>query len=161
MVRKTAKDLQQQIAELTEALQRERADSVNLRRRTEEERQQLAELYKAMVVSQLLPAIDNFERAISHKPKASRLEASGSGLKAWEDWAQGVLGVKAQLDRSLSELGVERIKTLGEHFDPHLHEAVHLEDSQGKHEVISEEIQAGYKLGNEVLRPAQVKVKKG
>jgi molecular chaperone GrpE len=65
----TIKELEDKIAELTEALQRERADALNLKRRTDEERTKLAGFYKAMVIQDLLPAIDNLERAIKHTPK--------------------------------------------------------------------------------------------
>ena len=63
------------------------------------------------------------------------------------------------LNRRWQQIGVERIKTVGEHFDPHLHEAVGIEEGDGKHEIISEELQAGYRLGDEVIRHAMVKVK--
>lgn len=166
MARPNLKQLQQQVTELTEALQRERADSVNLRRRTDEERAQLANVYKVMILSELLPAIDNLERAISHKPKDLSLASSDSRLQAWQEWARGMTAVRAQFEKALASLGVERIKTKGERFDPNVHEAVHMEDpsissGQAADELVSEEIQAGYKIGDEVIRPAQVKVKKG
>ena len=65
----TLAELEQKIGELTEALQRERADAINLRRRHEDERAQLAGFYKSMVVRDLLPAIDNLDRAIHHRQK--------------------------------------------------------------------------------------------
>lgn len=145
----TLADLHQQVGELTQALQRERADSLNLKRRTEEERAQMADFYKAMIVSELLPALDNLERALMHAPK---------DLKG-HDYVKGVQSVAKQFDLALSQLGVERIKTVGEHFDPHLHEAVHLDDGEGEHEIVTEELQAGYKIGDEVIRHATVKVK--
>lgn len=143
-------ELLQKIGELTQALQRERADSENLRRRTEEERAGMADFYKAQILHALLPALDNLERALMHAPK---------DLKD-HDYVKGVQAIAKQLDSALSQLGVERIKTLGEHFDPHLHEAVHLDDGDGEHEVITEELQPGYKIGDEIIRPAMVKVKK-
>ena len=144
-------NLQQQIAELTQALQRERADSLNLRRRSEEEKASMGDYYKAAIVRELLPAVDNLERALMHAPK---------DLKD-HDYVKGVQGVIKQFENCFKQLGVERIKTVGEHFDPHLHEAVHMEDSDGEHEVIVEELQPGYKIGDEVIRHAMVKVKKG
>ncbi len=146
----STKELEQKIAELTLALQRERADSLNLRRRTEEEKMQAGNFYKVMILRELLPAIDNLERALMHAPK---------DLKE-HDYVKGVQSVAKQFDQNLAQLGVERIKTIGEHFDPHLHEAVHLDEGDGEHEVISDELQAGYELGDEVIRPALVKVKK-
>lgn len=143
------KQLEQQIAELTQALQRERADAINLRRRSEEERQQLAGFYKAMVVRALLPALDNLERALKQAPKDL----------ADHDYVKGVQGVVKQFEQALKELGVERVKTVGEEFDPKLHEAVHMEDSDGNVEVVCEELQPGYRVGDEIIRHAMVKVK--
>jgi len=65
----TLANLQQQVTELTQALQRERADSLNLRRRVEEERAGMGDYYKAAIVRELLPAVDNMERALIHAPK--------------------------------------------------------------------------------------------
>ena len=146
----TLADLQQQVAELTQALQRERADSLNLRRRVEEERAGMGDYYKAAIVRELLPAVDNMERALIHVPK---------DLKG-HDYVKGVQGVIKQFEAGFKQLGVERIKTIGEHFDPHLHEAVHVDDGDGEHEVITEELQPGYRIGDEVIRHAMVKVKK-
>jgi molecular chaperone GrpE len=142
-------ELLTQVQELTEALQRERADATNVRRRSEEERAAMGAFHKAMIVRQLLPAIDNLERALKHTPK----ELEGS------DYVKGVQGVAKQFDKALNDLGVERIKTVGEPFDPKYHEAVSMDDGDGTHEVVSEELQAGYKLGDEVIRHAMVKVK--
>lgn len=151
----TAKELEEKIAELTEALQRERADAQNLRRRTEEERSKMAEFYKAMVIQEILPALDNLERAMKHTPK---------DLKD-HDYIKGVQGVMKQFEQSFSQLGVKRIKTVGEHFDPRLHEAVafdegHPSTSSGQAvEVVCEELQPGYRIGDEIIRHAMVKVK--
>lgn len=147
----TLKNLEQQIGELTEALQRERADSANVRRRAEEERGKMADFYKVLIVRELLPAIDNLERSLMHVPK---------DLKDHE-YVKGVQSVIKQFEASFKELGVERIKTVGEKFDPHWHEAVGIEDEGGKVEVVCEELQPGYKLGDDVIRHAMVKVKRG
>jgi molecular chaperone GrpE len=141
--------LEQQIAELTEALQRERADVTNVRRRHEEQIAGLKNIVKAGVVRDLLPVIDNFERALKHVP--AELEDN--------DYVRGVQGVVKQFEKTLTELGVERIKTVGEAFDPKYHEAVSMEDGDGATEVVSEELQAGYALGDEIIRHAMVRVK--
>lgn len=143
--------LQQQIEELTAALQRERADATNIRRRHAEEMAQLRVRLKAGVVEDLLPVIDNFERALKHVPA----ELDG------HDYIKGVQGVVKQFEKTLSDMGVEKIKTVGEAFDPNLHEAVSMEDGDGDREIISEELQSGYKIGNDVIRHAMVKVKRG
>ncbi len=150
-------DLEQQIADLTEALQRERADATNVRRRAEEDRLKLGSFYKASVVRELLPVIDNFERALKHIPE---------DLKN-NDYIKGVQVVVKQFEDTLAKLGVGRIKTVGEAFDPNLHEAVSYdvsseasakEEGDGE-EKVSEELQAGYVLGDEIIRHATVRVK--
>jgi molecular chaperone GrpE len=144
-----AEDLLQQVAELTEALQRERADVINIRRRHDEQMANLKSMVKAQVAREFLPAVDNLERALKHTPK---------DLKD-HDYVKGVQGVIKQFEKVLHDLGVIKIKTVGEPFDPRLHEAVSMEHGEGISEVVSEELQPGYALGNEVLRHAMVKVK--
>lgn len=146
---KPTSKLAQRVAELTEALQRERADAMNIRRRHDEQIAGLKTMVKADVVTDLLPVIDNFERAMQHVPK----ELAGS------DYVKGIDGIVKQFEKTLTDMGVERIKTVGEAFDPSVHEAVSAE-GDGDHEVVSEELQAGYKLGNTVIRPAMVRVKR-
>ena len=144
-----AEQLAAENAQLTEALQRERADAVNLRRRHDEQIASLRSTVKASVVKDLLPVIDNFERALKHVPE----ELKGN------DYIKGIEGIVKQFEKTLSDIGVERIKTVGEPFDPHYHEAVSMEEGEGGQEVVSEELQAGYKLGDEVIRHAMVRVK--
>lgn len=142
-------ELEAQVAHLTEALQRERADAMNLRRRHDEDMANLRVRVKATVVKDLLPIIDNFERALKHVPTEL----------ADNDYVKGVQGVVKQFEKTLGDLGVERIKTVGEPFDPELHEAVSAEEGDGETEVVSEELQAGYKIGDDVIRHAMVRVK--
>ena len=138
-----------QVAELTLALQRERADAVNLRRRHDEEITALRGRVKSTVIADLLPVIDNLERVLKHIPENL----------ADNDYIKGVQGVVKQFETTLSEMGVERIKTVGEPFDPHYHEAVSMEEGDGGQEIVSEELQAGYHIGEDVIRHAMVRVK--
>jgi molecular chaperone GrpE len=137
-----------QIAELTEALLRERADAMNVRRRAEEDRIKLGGFYKSLIVKELLPVIDNFERALKNVPKEL----------ADNDYIKGVQGVVKQFEDTMIKIGVERIQTVGEHFNPELHEAISMEEGEGDTEVVTEELQAGYKVGDEIIRHAMVKV---
>ena len=137
-----------QIAELTEALLRERADAMNVRRRAEEDRIKLGGFYKSLIVKELLPVIDNFERALKNVPKEL----------ADNDYIKGVQGVVKQFEDTMVKIGVERIQTVGEHFNPELHEAISMEEGEGDTEVVTEELQAGYKVGDEIIRHAMVKV---
>ncbi len=139
-----------QINELTQALLRERADAINLRRRHDEEISGLRTRIKANTISDLLPVIDNLERSLLHVPK----ELEGS------PYVKGVSGVVKQFEKTLSDMGVEKIKTVGEPFDPRLHEAVSMEEGDGgAQEVVSEELQSGYIVNGDVIRHAMVKVK--
>ncbi|HSX34845.1 MAG TPA: nucleotide exchange factor GrpE [Candidatus Saccharimonadales bacterium] len=141
--------LQAEIERLTAALQRERADAMNIRRRHDEQIAVLSTSAKASVVKALLPVIDNFERALKHVPQ----DLEGN------DYVKGIQGIVKQFEKTLAELGVERIKTVGEPFNPHLHEAVSMEEGNGSEEVVSEELQSGYALGDDVIRHAMVRVK--
>ena len=145
----TIAELEEKINDLTEALQRERADAINVRRRAEEDKVKMASFYKAKVIRDLLPALDNLERALKHVPKDL----------ADHDYVKGVKNVARQFEQNLESLGVEKIKTIGEEFDPDVHEAIHMEEGDGDVEVVCEELQPGYKLGDDVIRHAVVKVK--
>lgn len=151
MAKSKSSDSKKQIDELTAALQRERADAVNIRRRHEQDIANLRNHVKAGVIEELLPALDNLERALKHIP--ADLEGN--------DYVKGVQSVVKQFEATLASIGVERIKTVGEHFNPELHEAVSMEEGSGDAEIITEELQSGYKLGENVIRHAMVRVKQG
>lgn len=140
---------EQQIAELTAALQRERADAMNIRRNYDQQISGLRTTAKASVIRQLLPVIDNFERALKHVP--ADLEGN--------DYVKGIQAIVKQFEKVLTDLGVEKIKTVGEVFNPHLHEAVSMDEGDGDREMVSEELQSGYKLGDDIIRHAMVRVK--
>lgn len=146
--KKVAEELAAENAQLNESLLRERADAMNVRKRAEDEKMQLGGFYKSMVVKELLPVIDNFERALKNVPKD--LEKN--------DYVKGVQGVVKQFEQVLAKIGVERIKTVGEPFNPEFHEAVTMEEGDGQHEIVSEELQSGYKLSDNVIRHAMVRV---
>jgi len=145
--------LKQEVADLTDALQRERADVSNVRRQHDAQISNLRNSVKTTVISDLLPVIDNFERALKHVPKD--LEDN--------DFVKGVQGVVKQFETTLASMGVARIKTVGEVFNPQVHEAVSMDEGDGPHEssveVVCEELQPGYQLGDNVIRHAMVKVK--
>jgi molecular chaperone GrpE len=146
---KQINELTARVEELTQALQRERADAVNLRRRHDAETAALRTRVKTDVIQDLLPVIDNFERALKHVPQ----ELAGNS------YVKGVEAVVKQFERTLADMGVKKIETVGQPFDPHLHEAVSVEGGDGKQQIVSEELQAGYRLGDDVIRHAMVKVR--
>lgn len=143
-------DLSLKIDELTLDLQRTRADFENYRKRVEQEKAAARDSGQATAVLKLLPVIDNIERAIAHIPAEL----------ADNKWAQGVVGLSKNLDKSLEGLNLKRIvATPGTLFDPELHEAIQFdEDTEGEKEVIAEELQAGYLLNGYPIRHAMVKV---
>ncbi|MEO6727746.1 MAG: nucleotide exchange factor GrpE [Candidatus Saccharimonas sp.] len=148
MAKKTD-DLQARIDDLTLDLQRTRADFENFRKRVEVDKAMAKAGGRVSAIAQLLPVIDTIERAIAHAPK--ELEANS--------WVSGIVGVSKKLEKSMNDLGVTRIDaSAGTLFNPELHEAVQFDESEGEHEVIAEELQAGYKLGDDILRHSMVKV---
>ncbi len=138
------------ITELTSDLQRTRADFENYRKRVDAEKQAAREAGQAGAILKLLPVIDNIERAIAHLPDDLADNA----------WAQSVANLVKHLEKSLDGLNLKRIEASeGTPFDPELHEAIQFdEDAEGDHEVIAEELQAGYTLNGLPIRHAMVKV---
>ncbi|HEY0965003.1 MAG TPA: nucleotide exchange factor GrpE [Candidatus Saccharimonadales bacterium] len=143
-------ELEQQIGELTQDLQRTRADFENYRKRVEQEKTAAREAGQAASILKLLPVIDNIERATAHIPE---------DLKD-NKWAQGVVSLVKNLEKSLAAMNVQRIEAKpGTPFNPELHEAIQFdEDAEGEHEVIAEELQAGYLLNGAPIRHAMTKV---
>jgi len=135
--------------EYYEALQRSVAEFDNYRKRTLRERESLYVDAVCDTVLQILPVLDNLERAIA----ACKESTDSSKL------LEGVEMIYKQFNDTLLKLGVEEIKSVGTTFDPELHNAVmHVEDEQvGENEIV-EEFQKGYKLKNKVIRHSMVKV---
>jgi molecular chaperone GrpE len=132
--------------EYLDALQRERADFTNYRRRMELEREQLGRWTAGETIKKLLPVLDDLERALANRP-------------ADNAWANGVELVYRKFQSAVEKEGVMRIEAEGQPFDPKLHEAIMQEPSE-THEsgTVIAVLQQGYLLGDRVLRPALVKV---
>jgi len=146
---KKQEELEQQLGEMMLDLQRTRADFENYRKRVESEKAMARAHGRVSAISQLLPIIDTIERATVHVPEELKEHS----------WAVGIVGLTKKLDKALADLGVKRIDAApGTSFSPELHEAVQFDESDGEHEVIAEELQAGYMLGDDVLRHSMVKV---
>ncbi len=144
-------ELEEKLIDTIADLQRTRADFENFRRRSELDKHSAREAGQTNAILKLLPVIDNIERAIGHMPEE---------LKD-DKWAQGVAGLAKNLDKSLEGLNLKRIDAkAGTAFNPDLHEAIQFDDSEGEHEVIAEELQSGYLLGETPIRHAMVKVTK-
>jgi molecular chaperone GrpE len=135
--------------EYLEQWRRTAADFANFKRRTEQERAELGRMFNEGLVKALLPALDNFERALASVPE----EFKSSG------WVEGVSLTEKQLRAALEKEGLSAIEALGQKFDPNLHEAV-AHDISDEHEddSVIAEFQKGYKLHDRVIRPSMVKV---
>ncbi|MBO9129586.1 nucleotide exchange factor GrpE [Bacillus sp. 165] len=142
-------ELEGKLAETENRLLRLQADFDNYRRRTLLDRE-AAEKYRAQsLVLDILPALDNFERAVKMEAKD---EQTSSIL-------QGMEMVHRQLLEALTKEGVEVIEAVGKPFDPYQHQAVmQVEDSEFETNTVVEEFQKGYKLKDRVIRPSMVKV---
>ncbi len=122
------------------------AEYDNYRKRTIKEKESIYPEAKAVVVEKFLPVLDNFQRAID---SAENKDA----------FYEGVVMLKKQMDEVLTALGVEEIKAVGEEFNPEVHNAVmHTEDEKTGENIIVEEFQKGYKIGDRVIRHSMVKV---
>ena len=129
--------------------QRAEADFSNFKKRTDQERDELRRFGSVSVIINLLPIVDDFERAFSS------LDSNLAGLS----WFDGIYLIYRKLQQLLENAGVRPIETEGQAFDPRFHEAVaHIDGEEGK---ILSVVQRGYKLHDRVLRPAMVVVGKG
>ncbi len=143
-------ELEQQLGEMTQDLQRTRADFENYRKRAEADKAATYQHGQAAAIMKLLPVIDNIDRAISHLPEDL----------TDNNWAQGVAALSRNLDKSLETLSVAKIQAAaGVEFNPELHEAIQFdEEAEGEKEVIAELLQPGYLLNGQPIRHAMVKV---
>ena len=129
--------------------QRNQADFINYKRRSEQEREEISKFANATLMLNLLPILDDLERAFtSTPPRLAKLS-----------WMDGIRLIERKLRASLEAQGLSKIKAEGEPFDPKLHEAtMHRKGEEG---MVIEELQKGYKLHDRVIRPAMVIVGNG
>ncbi len=142
-------DSDEAVAEERQRRVRLQADFENYKKRTERERKDDQRHASARVVQNLLPVLDNFERAI----------ASACGSDDGSTLHRGVQLIFRQILDELRREGLQAIDTVGEPFDPEVHEAVATEEHPDlPHHTVTEELQRGYTLNSRLLRPALVKV---
>lgn len=138
--------LEEELAAVKDHLLRVTAEYANFRKRSEKEKQDAFTFAKAQTVKELLPAVDNLERAIAN------------GKEDFEGLKKGIEMTYESLINILGKLGVEIFGKAGETFDPNLHNAVmHVEDEAFKDGEIVEVFQKGYKINDKIIRPAMVK----
>lgn len=138
-----------QADEYLRLLQRTKADFVNYQRRSEQERAEQERYAAAGVLLQLLPVLDDFERAIAAMPEEL----------ASHPWSEGIVLIVRKLKATLEQIGLQPIETVGQPFDPLQHEAVGQEPVPPEQEgLVVAEVQRGYRLHDRLLRPARVRV---
>ena len=142
---------QAEAARLKDQLLRLAADFNNYKKRARRELADTAKIAREDVLKELLPVFDNLERATSHATQATDVKALTEGISM----------VTRQFVDTLGKLGIERVAALGLPFDPTIHEAVqHLETTEYAPGTVAMELQAGYRQGDRVIRPAMVVVAK-
>jgi molecular chaperone GrpE len=142
-------ELKNDNAALRDQLLRKQAEFENYRRRTERERTDVYKRGKKEVLLEMLSVLDNFERAMLSVSKTEDEDALKLGFEL----------IYKQFKDILIRMGIEPVESVGHLFDPHVHEAVTIEEtSEHEANMVIEEFQRGYKLGDQLLRPAQVKV---
>ena len=139
--------IQKELEEKNDQLLRLAAEYDNFRKRSQREKESIYSDVKANVLGDLLPVIDNFERA---------LDGSGDEL---ESFRKGVDMIFNQLLEVMKKHGVESFGEVGDEFDPNFHSAVmHIESEDLGENVIAQVFSKGYKVGDKVIRPATVQV---
>ncbi len=148
------KRLQTALDEAKEGLARRQADFENYRKRIERERGDAHNRVVADVARKLLPVVDNLNRALDAEKTVQSHES-----REFRHFLHGVELINKQLSDVLESLGIQPIVSVGERFDPHIHEAVVTEPSdQYEPDTVTEELARGYRIGDRLLRPAMVKV---
>ncbi|NQT29704.1 MAG: nucleotide exchange factor GrpE [Candidatus Saganbacteria bacterium] len=145
-----ADELKEQLKEQRNKLLRALADFDNYKKRVALEKQQFLQYANEMLVTELLPIIDNFARAMDAAQK----------VEAGDEMTKGLALIKKQLEDVLRKHGVEEINALGKPFDPNFHEAILQKEDDGPAGINIEEVQKGYKLNGKVIRPSMVIVSK-
>ncbi len=150
----SAEDLQKKVETLAAALQekdnrlkRLQADFENFRRRTSKEREEIGNVVTQELLKNLLPIVDNFDRAMATE------QQDGEAFK------KGVEMIYTQLGETLKNVGLEPIETEGQKFDPNFHQAVmRVENPDLDDDTIAQELQKGYIVKGKVIRPSMVQV---
>ncbi|MBI5221486.1 MAG: nucleotide exchange factor GrpE [Candidatus Magasanikbacteria bacterium] len=138
--------------------QRALADYKNLQKETSERRSEWAQISKANILEDFIPVYDNFKSAFFHHPV---LQADNEEHKQMKNWIDGVGFIMKQFGDVMKSHGVEEIKTVGEKFDPNIHESMGEEEVEDKEVgIILKELVSGYKMGGKVIKAAKVIITK-
>ena len=146
--------MESQRVELFESSRRRQVDFENYKNRTERERGETFRNQLTNLATQMLPVVDNLNRALDLTD--NNVEGKPQDF---QQFFEGIVLVSQQLNEILAEMGVQPITSVGETFDPHLHEAVATEmNDEFPHNTITAELLRGYRIGEKIIRPSMVKV---
>jgi len=148
-LKKALTEAKAQAEEYLASWQRSQADFVNYKRRSEQEQAETKQFANSVLICNLLPVIDDLERALESVPREL----------AEVPWVEGIRLIERKFKSILESHGVTPIKAQGQHFDPTLHEAAMC--SPGREGVVTQELTKGYKLRDKIIRPATVAVGDG
>ena len=140
-----------ELESMKERLVRSAADYENAKKRLVREREEFVKFSQESILRSLLPVLDNLERAFSH--------AGTDTSPAFKNLATGIQMVLKQFAEILKSQGLVRIETVGKQFDAHVHESIGYVKEKGRDHEILDEIEAGYFLGEKLLRAAKVRVR--
>lgn len=147
----SGKEENAELVQLKDKYLRTLAEYENFRKRSEKEKAQMFELGAKSIIEQLLPVVDNFERALEH---ISEEEKENS-------FAKGVEGIYKQIQKMFSDCDIQAIEAVGQKFDPALHNAVMTEEEgDAEEDTVTADLQKGYTYRGNVVRHSMVKVKK-
>lgn len=133
--------------------QRAKADYVNLQKELNETRVNSASLAKEQVIENILPVLDSFDMAMGNKEAWNSID---------ENWRKGIEYIYQQFVKSFNEMNVVKIDQVDVNFDPNIHEPIDtvITDKNELNDKVESIIQAGFKMGEKIIRPARVKIYK-
>jgi len=147
----SGKEENAELVQLKDKYLRTLAEYENFRKRSEKEKAQMFELGAKSIIEQLLPVVDNFERALEHIPEEEKENS----------FAKGVEGIYKQIQKMFSDCDIQAIEAVGQKFDPALHNAVMTEEEgDAEEDTVTADLQKGYTYRGNVVRHSMVKVKK-
>ena len=147
----SGKEENAELVQLKDKYLRTLAEYENFRKRSEKEKAQMCELGAKSIIEQLLPVVDNFERALEHIPEEEKENS----------FAKGVEGIYKQIQKMFSDCDIQAIEAVGQKFDPALHNAVMTEEEgDAEEDTVTADLQKGYTYRGNVVRHSMVKVKK-
>ncbi len=155
---KNCEKLKKESEEYKSGWQRAVADYKNLQKEISDRRAEWAQFSEQQIIEEFLPVYDNFKKAFKDTDDADAYadDADNANMKKMQNWKKGIEFIMKQFEGVLKEHGIEEIKTVGEVFNPELHEAVGEEESEQPEHTILKEIDTGYRMNGRVIKAAKV-----